>query len=97
MQSYLIKLIDGTLMREYGFLSFAKDMGKNVDKSVSRNVSNKFSQQRLDHTLKSVKNAFKTASKGPIKKPAEGSVDLIDNKIADKTTKTAYQSNLDTT
>lgn len=46
--------------------------------------------------LKNLKSAFKTASKGPIKKPAEGSVDLIDSKIADKTTKTAYQSNLDT-
>ena len=46
--------------------------------------------------LKNLKSTFKTASKGPIKKPAEGSVDLIDSKIADKTTKTAYQSNLDT-
>ena len=77
-------------------MSFAKDIGKNVDKSVSKNLSNKYGQERLDHTYKSVTNAFKTASKGPIQKPAEGTGDIIDNKIAEKITKTAYQSNLNT-
>ena len=62
----------------YGFLSFAKNMGKSC--------SNKFGQKLLDSAKKSTTDAIKTAWKRAIQKTAEGTGDLIGNKIADKIT-----------
>ena len=62
----------------YGFLSFAKNMGKSV--------SNKYGQKLLDGTKKSTTDTIKTASKRVIQKTAEATGELIGNKIADKTT-----------
>ena len=53
---------DGTHVKGYGFLSFAKNMDKNV--------SNKYRQKRLDSAKKSTTNAIKTASKRAIQKTA---------------------------
>ena len=64
-------------VKGYGFLSFAKNMGKSL--------SNKYSQKRLDSAKKSTTDAIKTASKRAIQKTAEAT-DLIGNKIADKIT-----------
>ena len=61
-------------VKGYGFLSFAKNIGKNV--------SNKCSQKPIDTAKKSTTDAVKTASKRVIQKTAE----VIGNKIADKTT-----------
>ena len=47
-------------VKRYGFLSFAKNMGKNL--------SNKYSQKLLDTAKKSTTNAIKTDSKGAIQK-----------------------------
>ena len=58
-----------------GFLSFVKDMGKSL--------SNKYGQELLDSAKKSTTDAIKTASKSAIQKTAEGTGDLIGNKIAD--------------
>ena len=60
----------------YGFLSFAKNMGKSL--------SNKYGQKLLDSAKKSTTDAIKTASKRAIQKTAEAIGDLIGNKIADK-------------
>ena len=62
----------------YGFLSFAKNMGKNL--------SNEYGQKLLDTAKKSTMDAIKTASKRAIQKTAEVTGDLIGNKIADKIT-----------
>ena len=62
----------------YGFLSFAKSMGKNL--------SNKYGQKLVDSAKKSTTDAIKTASKRVIQKTAEATRDLIGNKIADKIT-----------
>ena len=63
-------------MKGYGFLSFAKDVGKSL--------SNKHGQKLLDSAKKSTTDAIKTASKRAIQKTAEATGDLIDNKHADK-------------
>ena len=63
-------------VKGYGFLSFAKNIGKNL--------SNKHSQKRFDTAKKSTADAIKTASKRVIQKTAETTGDLISNKIADK-------------
>ena len=62
----------------FGFLSFAKNMGKSL--------SNKYGKKLLDSAKKSTTDAIKTASKRAIQKTAEANGDLIGNKIADKIT-----------
>ena len=65
-------------VKGYGFLSFAKNMGKNL--------SNKYGPKLLDSAKKTTTDAIKTASERAIQKAAEATDDLIGNKIADKTT-----------
>ena len=71
-------------VKGYGFLSFAKNMGKCL--------SNKYGQKLLDRAKKSITDAIKTASKREIKKKAEATGDLIGNKIADKITSVSKKS-----
>ena len=40
---------DRIFVKRYGFLLFAKNMGKNISKSISKNLSSKYSQNLLDH------------------------------------------------
>ena len=49
-------------MKGYGFLSFAKNMGKNISKSTSKSLSGKYSQKILDHAKTSATDALKTSS-----------------------------------
>ena len=75
---YSIEPRDRIYVKGYGFLSFAKNMGKIL--------SNKYGQKLLDSAKKSTTDAIKTASKRAIQKTAEATGDLIGNKIADKIT-----------
>ena len=75
---YPIEPRDRIYVIGYGFLSFAKNMGKSV--------SNKYGQKLLDSTKKYTTDTIKTASKRVIQKTAEATGELIGNKIADKTT-----------
>ena len=75
---YSIEPRDRKYVKGYGFLSFAKNMGKSW--------SNKYGQKLLDTAKKSTADAIKTASKRAIQKTAEATGDLIGNKIADKIT-----------
>ena len=54
---------------------------------MGKNLNIEYSQKLLDHSRQSVKDAFKTTSKREIQKTAEGTVDLIGNKIVQKTSK----------
>ena len=65
-------------VKGYGFLSFAKSMGKSL--------SNKYGQKLLDSAKKSTTDAIETASKRAIQKTAEATGHLIGNKNADKIT-----------
>ena len=51
---------------------------------MGKNLSNKYGQKLLDSAKKSTTDAIKTASKRAIQKTAEGTGDLIGNKIAHK-------------
>ena len=82
---YSIEPRDRIYVKGYGFLSFAKNMGKNL--------SNKYGQKLLDSAKKSTTDAIKTAPKRAILKTAEATIDLIDNKIADKITFQKKSSN----
>ena len=61
-------------VKEYGFLSFAKQFG------------DKYGKNLMDTATKTVIDAAKTASKRVVQKTAEAAGDLIGNKIADKIT-----------
>ena len=61
-----------------GFLSFARNVGKNI--------SNKYNKKVIDTAKKSASDATKTASKRAIQKTVEATGDLVDKKVADKVT-----------
>ena len=81
---YSIDPKDGIYIKGYGFLSFAKSMGKNL--------SRKHSKKLLDSAKKSTTGPIKTASKRAIQKTAEATGDLVGNKIADKITSVSKKS-----
>ena len=75
---YSIELRGRIYVKGYGFLSFAKKMGKSLSSKYGLLDSAKKSASKND--------AIKTASKREIQKTAEATGDLIGNKIADKIT-----------
>ena len=74
---YSIEPRDRIYVKGYGFLSFAKNMGKSL--------SDKYGQKLFDSAKKST-DAIKTALKRAFQKTAETTGDLIAKKIADKIT-----------
>ena len=73
---------DRILVKGYGFLSFAKNIGENIGKNISKNLSSKYSpgmlavhQKLLDHAKQSATDAFKTTSKRVIQKTVEATGD----------------------
>ena len=82
---YSIEPRDRIYVKGYGFLSFAKNIGKNL--------SNKYGQKIFDTAKKSTTDAIKTASKRAIQKTAKATGDLIGNKIADEITSISKKSN----
>ena len=75
---YSIEARDRIYVKGYGFLSFAKNMGKSL--------SNKYGQKLLDNAKKSTTDAMKTASKRAIQKTTEATGGVIGNKIGDEIT-----------
>ena len=75
---YSVESREKRYVKGYGFLSFAKNVGKNL--------SNKYGQKLLDSTKKSAIDALKTASKKTIEKTVMATGDLIGDKIEDKIT-----------
>ena len=92
MQQYSVQPRDQIFVKGYGFLSFARNMGKNVGKNISKNLSSKYSQKLLNHAKQSATNATKTAFKRAIQKTVEGTGDLTGNKIVDEITKVSKTS-----
>ena len=81
---YSIEPRDRIYVKGYGFLSFAKNIGKNL--------SNKYSQKIIDTAKKSATEAIKIASQRAIQKTAEATGNLVGNKIADKITSISKKS-----
>ena len=71
-------------VKGYGFMSFAKNRGKNL--------SNKYSQKIIDTAKKSTTDAINAASQRAVQKTAEAMGDLVGNKIADKITSISEKS-----
>ena len=75
---YSFESRDRRYVKGYGFLSFAKNIGKNI--------TNMYNKKLVDSAKKFATDAIKTASKRAIQKTTEATGDLIGNKIADKIT-----------
>ena len=59
---------------------------------MANNLSNNYGKKCLDSAKTSTTDAIKTASKRPIQKTSEATVDLIGNKIPHKTTSVSKNS-----
>ena len=92
MTRYSVQPRDRIFVKGYGFLSFAKNMGKNTVKNISKNLSGKYSQKLLHHAKKSGTHALTTSSKRVIQKIAEATGNLIGTKIANRITKVLRNS-----
>ena len=75
---YSIEPTSRIYVKGYGFLSFAKNIGKTL--------RNKYGRKLINSAKKSTTDAIKTASKSKVEKTGEVNGDLIGNKIADKKT-----------
>ena len=73
-----------SIVKGYGFLSFAKNMGKDIGKNITKSLNSKYSQRLLGHAKQSAIGSFETSSKRVIQKTAKATGDLIGNKIDDK-------------
>ena len=66
MIRYSVHSRDRIFVKGYGFLSFAKDKGKNIGKNISKNLSGKYSQKSFDQAKQFATDALKTSSKRKI-------------------------------
>ena len=71
MIQYSLQPRDRIFVKEYGFLSFAINMGNNIVKKISKNLKSKYSQKLLDNANQSTTDSLKTTSKRVIQKTAE--------------------------
>ena len=92
MTTYSVQSRDRIFVKGYGFLSFAKNMGKNIGNKISKKLRDKYSQKLLDHAKKSATDAIKTSSKRVIQKTEEVTSELIGDKIAIKIRKVSKNS-----
>ena len=53
MMCYSVQLRDQIFVKGYGFLSFAKNMGRIIGENVSKNLSSKYGQKIFDHAKQS--------------------------------------------
>ena len=87
MARYSFQHRDLLFVKGYGFLSFAKYIGKKKGKNISTDLNGKYSQKPLDHTKQPATDALKTSSKSVIQKTAEATDDLVGIEIANRITK----------
>ena len=85
---YSVQSKDRIFVKVYGFLSFAKNMGKNI----SKNLSSKYSQNLRDHAEQSATDVFQIGSKRAMQKTAAATGGLISSKIANKIIKVSKNS-----
>ena len=70
MMHFSVQPSDQMFVKDYGFSSFAKNMGKKIGKNISKNLSGKYSQKFLIILKQSATDALKASSKRVIQKTA---------------------------
>ena len=71
MRCYSVQPRDRIFVKDYGFLSFAKNINRNIGKNITKNLSSKYSQKLLDHAKQSPTDALRTSSERAVQKTAE--------------------------
>ena len=61
MIHYLVEPRDQKFVKSYGFLSFAKNIGRNIGKYASENWCAKYSKKLLDHVKHSATDGLEIA------------------------------------
>ena len=56
---YSVQPWDWIFVKAYGFLSFAKNVGKSNGKNISKILSGNYSPKRLEHAKQSATDALK--------------------------------------
>ena len=79
-------------VKNYRFLSFPKNMGRNIGKNIIKNLNNKCCKNPLYHAKQSTTGALKTSSKKAIQKTQGATGHFIGNKITDQITKISKTS-----
>ena len=94
MMHYSVQPSDRIFVKDYGFLSFAKTIGKNIGKNTSKILlsGGQYSQKLVDHAKQSATDAIKAASKRATQKTSKATDDLINKKNADRITKVSKTS-----
>ena len=87
MMRYSVQPRNRIFVKDYEFLSFARNIGKNIGNNISKKLSGKYSQKLVDHAKNSAIDALKTSSKRVIQKTAEAPGDLNGNKLGDAVAK----------
>ena len=82
---YSIETIERRYVKDYGFLSFARNLGTYTTKAT-KNLNNKYSQKLADSVKKSATDTLKIAGERAIQKTVEATGDLVGNNTADKIT-----------
>ena len=67
---YSIETIERRYVKDYGFLSFARNLGTYTTKAT-KNLNNKYSQKLADSVKKYATDALKIAGERAIQKTAE--------------------------
>ena len=69
MTRYLVQPRDRIFVKYYGFLSFARNMGRDTGKNICKNFSSKYSQQcKCSHSKQSATDRLKNAFERVIQK-----------------------------
>ena len=89
---YSIEPRDRIYVKGYGFLFFAKNIGKSLSNKYAATSATNVAQKLIDSAKKCKTDAIKTASKRAIQKTAEATGVLTGNKIADKITSVSKKS-----
>ena len=67
---YSVEPRDQIFLKDYGCLSYAKNISKNIAKNLSKSLSRKYSQKPIDYVKESTTDVLKTAPKRAIKTTA---------------------------
>ena len=68
MKRYSVQPRDRIFVKGYGFLSFAKNVGRSVGKNISKILSGKYCQKLLDHAKNLLQMYLKLLQKEQFKK-----------------------------
>ena len=85
---YSIEPRDRIYVKGYGFLSFAKNIGKTWAKACEVSMGKRFLMQQISRQQMPLRLTLKRA----IQKIVEATVDLVGNKIAEKIAKATTES-----